>query len=63
MTPAERLGLIEQLWDSLTNDPQTIPLTSEQADELDRRLDLLEKDPDRTAPWSEVSKRLRSRLA
>ncbi|MEO7818546.1 MAG: addiction module protein [Actinomycetota bacterium] len=42
---AERLDLIEELWKSLTEDQRdSIPLTNTQITELDRRLDLLEKE-------------------
>ncbi len=41
----ERLELIEQLWDSLSDQERdSLPLTAEQDAELDRRLDALEKD-------------------
>jgi putative addiction module component (TIGR02574 family) len=41
----ERLELIEQLWDSLSDEERdSLPLTAEQDEELDRRLDALEKE-------------------
>jgi putative addiction module component (TIGR02574 family) len=41
----ERLELIEQLWDSLSDEERdSLPLTAEQEKELDRRLDALEKE-------------------
>jgi putative addiction module component (TIGR02574 family) len=41
----ERLELIEQLWDSLSDEERdSLPLTTEQEQELDRRLDALEKE-------------------
>src|SRR5206468_200767 len=41
----ERLELIEQLWDSLSDQERdSLRLTAEQDAELDRRLDALEKD-------------------
>jgi putative addiction module component (TIGR02574 family) len=41
----ERLELIEQLWDSLTDEERdSLPLTAEQEQELDQRLDALEKE-------------------
>lgn len=42
MSPAERLELIELLWDSLSSSPDAIPFTDEQRAELNRRLDELE---------------------
>ncbi len=41
----ERLDLIEQLWESLSDEERdSLPLTVEQEQELDRRLDALEKE-------------------
>lgn len=45
LSPEERLDLIEELWESLSASQRaSIPLTSEQEAELDRRLDDLETD-------------------
>ena len=52
LDPAERLQLVEQLWDSLT--PDQVPLTPNQAEELDRREALHDADPGRGRPWREV---------
>lgn len=52
LTPAERLRLVEELWDSLS--PSDIPLTTAQADELDRREALHRADPHRGRPWRDV---------
>lgn len=41
----ERLDLIEELWESLSDEERdSLPLTAEQGRELDRRLALAEKD-------------------
>jgi putative addiction module component (TIGR02574 family) len=42
MTPAEKLDLIGEIWDSI--EAGDIPLTAEQAAELDRRLATLDED-------------------
>ena len=52
LTPAERLRLVEELWDSLS--PSDIPLTAAQVDELDRREALHLADPHRGRPWRDV---------
>jgi putative addiction module component (TIGR02574 family) len=54
LTPAERIELIEQLWESFVEDPSALPVTAEQLAELRRRLAEHEKDPDAARPWSEV---------
>jgi hypothetical protein len=37
LTPEERIQLAEDLWDSLAEIPESVPLTEAQAEELDRR--------------------------
>ena len=59
LTPAERLDLLEELWDSLAATPEAIPLTGAQRTELDRRLDDLEREGPVGIPWDEVLGRIR----
>ncbi|MBI4729675.1 MAG: addiction module protein [Acidobacteria bacterium] len=56
----ERLELIEELWESLGEEErEALPLTGEQQDELDRRLDSLEKEGPVGLQPEEVRARLR----
>jgi len=41
---AQRIRLVEDLWDSIAADQKALPLTEEQRAELDRRLDRYEAD-------------------
>jgi putative addiction module component (TIGR02574 family) len=61
LTPEERLGLLEELWDSLAATPGAIPLSAAQLEELDRRLDDLEREGPVGIPWDEVLDRIRNR--
>jgi putative addiction module component (TIGR02574 family) len=61
LTPAERLQLVEELWDSLCDAPEAVPLTEAQRAELDRRLDDLEQEGPIGIPWDEVVRRIRRR--
>jgi putative addiction module component (TIGR02574 family) len=61
LSPEERLRLIEKLWDSLNEKPGTVPLTNAQRDELDRRLDDLERSEPEGIPWEQVLQQIRSR--
>lgn len=61
LSPDERLRLIEVLWDSLRTRPESVPLTRAQREELDRRLDELDRGDTETIPWEEVKQRLRDR--
>lgn len=40
----ERIRLVEDLWDSIAADQDNLPLTDDQRNELDRRLDAFEVD-------------------
>ena len=57
LSPAERLELVEELWDSLA--PEDLPpLTDEQMQELDRRYEALVRDPTRVSAWEDARARL-----
>ncbi len=61
MTVEERLSLLERVWDSLSASPEEIPLTDAQREELDRRIDDLEREGPTGIPWEEVLDRIRNR--
>jgi putative addiction module component (TIGR02574 family) len=63
LTQEERLDLLEDLWDSLSSDPASVPLTPAQREELDRRLDELDRDGAVGIPWDEVYRRIAARHA
>jgi putative addiction module component (TIGR02574 family) len=58
---AERLELLEKIWESLRQDPEAVPLTDAQRRELDRRVEDLEKDPDAVESWETVQDYVRRR--
>jgi putative addiction module component (TIGR02574 family) len=51
---AERIRVVEAIWDSIVEHPEALSLTDEQKAELDSRLDALEKDPAAGSSWAEV---------
>lgn len=57
----ERLELIERLWDSLLSTPEAVPFPESHREELDRRLDELDREGPTGVPAEEVLSRLRSR--
>ena len=61
LSSEERLRLIEELWDSLNEKPESVPLTNAQREELDRRLDDLEHSGPKGIPWKQVLQEIRSR--
>ena len=58
LTVAERVELAEDLWDSIVESPDALPLTDVQKAELDARLAAHTSEPDSVSRWSEVRERL-----
>ena len=58
---SERLKLVEAIWDSIAEAPETLQLTEEERADLDQRLRDFAKNPDDGSPWSEVRERILSR--
>jgi putative addiction module component (TIGR02574 family) len=54
LSVAERIQLIEDVWDSLVTTPEAIPVTLAQRDELDRRLDAHRVNPGEGVSWQQV---------
>lgn len=48
---AERLELVEELWDSIARESDQLSLTQAQMDELDRRFADYEQNPDEGVAW------------
>ncbi|MEE8441384.1 MAG: addiction module protein [Spirochaetia bacterium] len=57
----ERIQLAEDIWDSVTEVPESIQLTGAETEELERRLQAYHEDPHAGSPWEIVKQRLRSR--
>ncbi len=57
----ERIQLAKDIWDTVTDEPDQIFLTSEQKEELDRRLKSHQLNPSKGTPWSIARERIRSR--
>lgn len=56
LSPAQRLDLIEALWDSLSD--EGVPLTEEQREELHRRSDCLDAEGPVGVSWEQLRDRL-----
>ena len=61
LSPAEKLQLVEDLWDDLAATPESIPVHDWQKEELARRKANLLKNPASGLTWEEVKRRIRSR--
>ena len=61
LTPAEKLQLVEDLWDDLAATPSDVPVYDWQKDELARRKANLMSNAASGLSWDEVKRRVRSR--
>jgi putative addiction module component (TIGR02574 family) len=61
LTAAEKLQLIEDLWNDLTTTPDAIPVHDWQKEELARRKANLAQQPASGLSWDEIKRRVRSR--
>ncbi len=55
---AERIRLVELIWDSIAAVPEVVPISDELKAELDSRLAEFEVDPEAGFPWEEVRMRI-----
>ena len=58
LSVAERVRLVQDIWDTLQPTAEELPLSAEQRRILDQRISEHERDPDSAVPWEEVKDRL-----
>ena len=56
---AERLEIVQELWESIVSSEEPIPVWQWQKDELARRKDKHLRSPEAASSWDEALKRLR----
>ncbi len=56
---AEKLQLLEELWDSIGDEPESLVVSQELIDELDRRKAEFERDPTIGLSWEDVQASIR----
>lgn len=57
----ERLRLIEEVWESLSDRPEATVLSEARQQDLQRRMDAYRDDPKAGSPWEESEARLRGK--
>jgi putative addiction module component (TIGR02574 family) len=62
LSVAERILIVEDIWDSIFSSEEDFPITDEQKKELDSRLDAYKKNPNEGKSWKEVKDNIRSHL-
>lgn len=58
LSPAEKLQLVEDLWDDPAATPEAVPVHDWQKEELDRRKANLTKNPASGLTWEEDKRRV-----
>ncbi|MFQ5632612.1 MAG: addiction module protein [bacterium] len=61
LSVAERILLVEEIWDSIATTTEELPVTEAQKRELDLRLKAYNKHPNDGATWPVVKKRIISK--
>ena len=61
LSVAERLLLVEEIWDSISQEPDSWTLSPAQRDELQRRVAAHRDNPDEGSSWADVKAGLRDR--
>ena len=54
----ERIQLVEDIWDTIANEPEAIELTEEEKKIIDKRLEAYHRNPDLGSPWEDVYKKI-----
>ncbi|MBN2685875.1 MAG: addiction module protein [Pontiellaceae bacterium] len=61
LSVAERILLVEDIWDSVAEVPESIELSESDREELDKRIALYHQQPDLGSPWGLVKERIKNR--
>lgn len=59
---AERIALVQAIWDSIAAEVESSPLTEAQRQEVDRRLAAHRTNPQAAIPWEQVEAEALARL-
>jgi putative addiction module component (TIGR02574 family) len=62
LSVAERLALVQAIWDSITTEVESSPLTEAQRQEVDRRWAAHQANPKAAIPWEQVEAEALARL-
>jgi len=58
LSSSEKLLLVGELWNDLASRPSEIPVSRDILEELDRRIEEYEKNPDSVTTWEEAKSRI-----
>jgi len=58
LSVAERVQIVEDIWDSIGKNPEELPLSEDEKLELDKRLESYRQNPDEGIEWETLKKNL-----
>jgi putative addiction module component (TIGR02574 family) len=58
LSVAERIQIVEDIWDSISNFPESLPLSEAEKVTLDKRLESYRKNPNQGIEWETLKKNL-----
>ena len=61
LSVAQRVLLVEEIWDSIAEEEEELPLTEAQRLDLQRRVAAYEANPKAGSSWDDVKARLRGK--
>ena len=57
----ERIQLVEDIWDTIAAEEDSVELTEDEKKTIDKRLEAYHQNPDAGSPWEDVFKRIASK--
>ncbi len=60
LSVAERIQLVEDIWDTIAANPDALEISEELGAEIDRRVESYHQNPDAGSSWQDVKKRILS---
>ena len=58
LSVAERILIVEEIWDSVAAEQGSLQVTGAQKTELDKRIASFDESPDEGKSWEEIKRRL-----
>ena len=58
LSVAEKIQIVEDIWDSIIRNPDDLPLSETEKRELDRRLESYEQNPDAEIEWETLKQKI-----
>jgi putative addiction module component (TIGR02574 family) len=60
LSVAERILIVEEIWDSIAAEQESLAVTEAQRDELDRRIASYHASPQEGSSWEGIKQRLKA---